>query len=210
MNWTYAESDPGLMLFTAAVERFGLDFAPGSTILEIGCAETNFLERLHRMDPTLELTGLDWRKDREPHGWTQVIGDATTMGLFPLETFDAIVMIGALEHFGLGYYTDPVHLQNHDFHGDVLTMINALYWLKPGGRVYFDVPCNPTDSITKNRHFRIYAPETVGQRLVSGACLRELARGYSEPEPHAGTWVEQPTVEKVPYWYCAVLAEKAA
>jgi SAM-dependent methyltransferase len=144
MNWTYTESDPALMLFTAAKERFGLDCAPDAQILELGCAETNFLERLQAQNPSLQLTGVDCY----PQPRANVIaGDACDPDLFPDDTFDAIVLLGALEHFGLGFYGDPLHDD-----GDMIATKNLARWLKPGGWVYFDVPCNPVGEIKENRH----------------------------------------------------------
>lgn len=212
MNWTYTESDPAMMLFTAARERFGLALPDTARVLELGCAETDFLERLKRQNPGFELWGVDARVDREATGWTFWQGDAADQRLFEDATdgtdaaagaFDAIIMLGALEHFGLGYYGDPVHNE-----GDCLAMLNVWRWLKPGGWVYFDVPYQPQGfRVAENRHFRMYDDRAVSERLIVPG-LRELGRAYSEPEPTAGTWVERPTCDKVPYWFVAVHAVK--
>lgn len=232
MNWIYGESDAGLMLFTAALERFQMDFKPGSKILELGCAETDWLERMARADASFDLTGVDARPE-QPRDHV-LIGDACNPDLFEQNTFDWVVMLGALEHFGLGYYGDPKHLtDDNDCNGDTLTMQNVARWLKPSGFVYFDVPCNPTGCITPNRHYRVYSPAEVELRLIAPSfylnhydasgplgyhngvpCtvimpgLTEIARAYSLPEPDAGTWTYEPTSERVPYWYVAVLAQK--
>lgn len=211
MNWTYDQSDPALMLFTAAKERFGFACATDAKILELGCAETDFLERLKKQNPGFDLTGLDARMqfDRGAEGITMALGSAMDASLFEPNTFDAIVLLGALEHFGLGFYGDPI-----DEDGDSQTMRNVYRWLKPGGWVYFDVPFNPTYRVTENRHFRIYDLEAVFIRLIAPTTVgtnRSLvtkAIGFSDCEPRAGQWCEEPTVEKVPYWFCAVLAEK--
>lgn len=206
MNWTYDQSDPALMLFTAAKARFGFDCAPDAKLLELGCAETDFLERLKKQNPAMELTGVDARRDRDPDGWTQIIGNAFgDSERFAPHSFDAIVMLGALEHFGLGFYGDPVYQM-----GDVKTLFCVDRWLKPGGWVYFDVPCNPTSRITENKHFRIYSPRDVGGLFMFARGLREKARAYSDCEPRAGQWCDEPTIEKVPYHFCAVLAEKVS
>jgi hypothetical protein len=98
------------------------------------------------------------------------------------------VLLGALEHFGLGFYGDPI-----DDDGDTKTMQNIARWLKPGGWVYFDVPCQPTYSVRPNRHFRDYAPASVQERLIAPSGLTERCRGYSWPEPNAGAWCAEPT-----------------
>ncbi len=206
MNWTYAESDAGLMLFTAALERFGMDFKPGSRILELGCAETDWLERMARADASFDLVGVDACLQHERERVT--VGDACNAGLFEPASFDWIVMLGALEHFGLGFYGDSKYVfDDGECFGDRLAMENVARWLKPGGFVYFDVPCNPVGCITPNRHYRVYSPSEVTNRLIVPG-LTEVARAYSKPEPDAGTWVDEPTTALVPYWYVAVLAQK--
>lgn len=203
MNWTYGDSDPALMLFTASVQRFGLDLPADAKVLELGCAETDFAERLIAANPSVRFWGVDVRRDRDATGWRQIVGSAIDPGIVSPGSFDAIVLLGALEHFGLGFYGDPL-----DEDGDTVTMQNIVRWLKPGGWVYFDVPCNPCYSVAENRHFRTYSPESVGQRLIVPG-LTERARGYSDCEPHAGTWLDgPPESHQWPYHYVAVVADK--
>lgn len=206
VNWTYTESDPALMLFTAARERFWLSLPEGARVLELGCAETDFMERLKRQNPTFDCTGIDVRRDRDATGWTFVQGNAANpfaLGADQLFSFDAVVMLGALEHFGLGFYGDDIG-EGHDHDA----MVCARNWLKPGGFVYFDVPYQPQGfRVAENRHFRMYDDAAVTARLIVPG-LREVARVYSEPEPTAGTWVERPGCDKVPYWFVAVHAVK--
>src|SRR4051812_27118371 len=80
MNWTYDQTDPSVMLFTQARERFGFDLPEGARVLELGCAETDFLERLKKQNPSFDLWGVDVRKDRDANGWTFVHADAASMG----------------------------------------------------------------------------------------------------------------------------------
>lgn len=203
--WVYEGTDPALALFTASMQRFNMRFPPYSRILELGCAESDWLERMRRWDATFDLTGVDARRhvrqNTEPNIPIRE-GSAMDRHLFEPETFDWIVMLGALEHFGLGFYGDPVCET-----GDMDTMANVGYWLKPGGFVYFDVPCQPTFRIAENRHFRMYHGARVANRLIAPP-LMELNRAYSLPEPHAGTWCHCPTVDLVPYWFVAILAHK--
>lgn len=205
MIWTYTESDPAMMLFTAARERFAMTFPPGSSVLELGCAETDWLERMAACDQTLQLTGVDCFPQPRAN---VLVGDACNPDLFESDTFDRIVLLGALEHFGLGFYGDPIHEVNGEPIGDVLAIQNVSRWLKPGGFVYFDVPCNPVGEIKENRHFRVFSPADVTHRLIIPSGLTEVARGYSWPEPNAGTWCEEPTGPLVPYWFVAVWARK--
>ena len=212
VNWAYTESDPALMLFTAARERFGFDLPAGARVLELGCAETDFIERMKRQNPSLDLVGVDVRKDRDPQEWVFVQGDASyqegaealrSVALFRPRSFDAIVMLGALEHFGLGFYGDPLN-----DNGDTDAMRNVSRWLKPDGWCYFDVPYAPQGyRVAENRHFRHYDEPALSERLLVPG-LREVARGYSHPEPTAGTWLERPACDRVPYWFVAVLCAK--
>ena len=201
--WTYTGGDPAIDLFTAAVSRFGMTFPPHSRILELGCAETDFLERLHAWDPTFDLVGVDARaQSRLATGFTLIHANAMQPDLFEPDTFQRILLLGALEHFGLGFYGDAVHDA-----GDTITMQNVARWLRPGGFVYFDVPCQPTFLVSPDRCFRMYAPGSIQERLLVDG-LQEVNRAYSLPEPWAGTWCHAPTEERVPYWFVAVLAQK--
>lgn len=212
INWVYGESDPALMLFTAAYQRWGLTWpCERPRVLELGCQESDFAERLKAFNPSVTFTGVDWRAGRAATGWTFIEGDARRADLFAPGSFDVVVILGALEHFGLGFYGDPTDDETRGLeNGDVQTMRNVASWLAPGGWVYFDVPCNPTFSIADNRHFRTYAPADVAARLMPDG-LVERVRGYSDCEPHAGTWLDGPPTEhKVPYHFVAVVADRPA
>jgi len=205
MTWTYDHSDPALMLFTAAIERFNLTFPPHALIVELGCAESDWLDRMHRADSTFELIGVDARPHlRDAVGYEVRVDDAQRPDLFEPDTLDRVVLLGALEHFGLGFYGDP---QDED--GDTRTMQNIARWLRPHGFVYFDVPCQPTHRVSENRHFRSYSPASLTERLIVPG-LVEVNRAYSLPEPHAGVWCHEPTIERCPYWFAAVLAQRVS
>ena len=155
-HWVYEQADPAMMLFTAALRAWQMPILPGQRILELGCNESDFLTRLHRTDGSLELHGVDARPwdgpaGHAPDGWTFTQGCAWDQALFEPASFDWILMLGALEHFGLGYYGDPLDhysqgLQdrpNMTDSGDWRTIEACAHWLKPGGGLYFDVPTNP-------------------------------------------------------------------
>lgn len=202
MNWRYDLGDPAVRLFTEFQARFGrMDIPADARVLELGCAETDFLERLQEQNPGYRLTGVDVHPQPRPN---VIVGSAMDPDLFPPETFDAIILLGALEHFGLGYYGDPIAPAED---GDVRTMQNVGRWLKPGGWVYLDVPCNPSGYITENRHFRVFAPGEIGPRLLAPAGVQETARAYAWPDP-GWIWCEEPTVFLSPYHYVAVHAVK--
>lgn len=202
LRWRYDQTDPAMMLWTAAVERFDLSLPTGARVLELGCAETDWLERMQVQHPDFEMIGVDVFPQPRP---LTIAGNAMDADLFAANTFDAVVLLGALEHFGLGFYGDPI-----DDDGDTRTMENVARWLKPGGWVYFDVPCQPTYGVRPNRHFRDYSPDAVTSRLLVPR-LTETARAYSWPEPTLGKWLDAaPTEPLVPYWFVAVVAVKEA
>lgn len=206
INWTYGESDPALMLWTAALSKWDMRLPRDARVLELGCAETDFLERLQQQNPGYAVTGVDCFAQPRVN---VIAGDACDCTLFEPASFDAVILLGALEHFGLGFYGDPRHDDAlGECIGDFRAMQNVVDWLKPGGWVYFDVPCNPRGRIQENRHFRQYAPSEVQSRLLAPSGLVEVHRGYSWPEPHAGTWCDEPTEEFIPYHFVAVVADK--
>jgi SAM-dependent methyltransferase len=209
IHWVYGESDPALMLWTASHRRWGLRWPTDRPrVLELGCQESDFAERMVRLNPAVTFTGVDARAGRSATGWTFIQADVRDRELFGAASFDVVVLLGALEHFGLGFYGDPTDGAQQQ--GDTQTMRNVAYWLAPGGWAYFDVPCNPTFSVSENRHFRTYAPASVRERLIVPG-LVERCRGYSDCEPHAGTWLDgEPTAHKVPYHFVAVVADRPA
>ena len=189
------------MLFTAALQRFNMRFSADDAILELGCNESDWLERMAAADPSFRLTGVDIQPRPCDHpAITMLGGNAFDPALFPAEQFRWVVILGALEHFGLGYYGDPV-----DPAGDRKTLKNVGQWLLPGGFCYLDVPCQPV--FEQNRHFRSYAPSDL-DALIKGTGLREINRAYSLPEPHAGTWCHEPTERLTPYWFAALLLQR--
>ena len=133
----------------------------GAKVLEIGCAEADWLTPMKEERPDLYLVGLDWRDCERPGANEFLKGDVLTQEFEP-ESFDAIVMISALEHIGLGAYdNDP-----KDVDGDTHTLERCLRWLKPGGLVYFDVPYTPDGAYEViGGRFRRYNRETLVSRL---------------------------------------------
>src|SRR6185503_14384694 len=114
------------------------DFNPGAKVLEIGCAEADWLTPMKATRPDLHLTGIDWRGCKRPGADALMRGNVLEQS-FERRCFDAVVLISALEHIGLGHYEkDPT-----DADGDIACMRRVWQWLKPGGFVYFDVPWNP-------------------------------------------------------------------
>lgn len=198
-QWTYAEGDPSILLFDHAVQRWGLDLPAGARVLELGCCETNFSHWLRRADPTLRITGVDVNVPADFSG-TFVQKPAESCDFDP-SSFEAVILLGSLEHFGLGFYGDP---KNED--ADIETLLKVRDWLVPGGWVYYDVPWTPrTHYVTDNRHFRVYSDDTLPN--CEGLTPRGRFYAHGETNQPQGVRPEQPIV---PFWYCARLLEKAA
>ena len=53
MNWIYTEGDPSIVLWTTAVHEFGLTLPDDAVVAELGCAETDWLERMRAQNPKM-------------------------------------------------------------------------------------------------------------------------------------------------------------
>lgn len=198
-RWAYPENDPSILLFDRAVRAWSLDLPPGARVLELGCCETNFTHWLLRAEPSLQITGVDVNDPREFHG-AFIKGPAEAQTFAP-KSFEAVIMLGSLEHFGLGFYGDPI---NEDADAAVLHLIAD--WLVPGGWCYYDVPWTPHQGyITDNRHFRVY--DDASLPMADGLFPRR--RMYAHGETNAMQWT-RPTSPTSPFWYVSRLLEKPA
>jgi hypothetical protein len=174
-QWPRDVRDACANFFGLALRGLDPDIAPNARVLEIGCAEYDWLTPAHEAWPEMVLTGIDWRSRKARPGFTTIQADVLAHD-FPLESFDWIVSISAIEHVGLGHYdVDPKRLD-----GDTVTMGRAWSWLKPGGLLYVDVPWN-SGSYAYEVHgtsHRVYDDASVMGRLIApcvGASIRHTA-----------------------------------
>lgn len=190
-----ARGDSCLSIWAHAYASGAMAFPPNATVLEIGCAEADWMTPMLACRPDLRITGIDWRGGERPG--TVIEGDVLTHD-FPIESFDAIVGISSIEHIGLGHYSaDPEHAS-----GDVLTMQRARDWLKPGGWIYLDVPYNPTGYFVRGTKCRIYDAATLASRLIVPG-LQEVRRWYANK---TGQLVDTPEARELPSFdYVALL-----
>ena len=201
-RWAYPGGDPSIRLFDRVVNTWRLDLPHGARVLELGCCESDFHHWLKRADPSIDLTGVDVNL---PHGYEGafVQGPAEAQD-FPHNSFEAVICLGSFEHFGLGFYGDPVNDM-----AQLETAKRIGQWLVPGGWWYYDVPWTPeTSYITDNRHFRVY-DDSMLRGLDFCAQVKAVCRAYA----HGQTDALQPTrpVEPtVPFWYVQRLVEKSA
>ena len=170
-----ANSDICLELWRQAFERMPIVFPPDATVLEIGCAEADWMTPMLAERPDLKIHGIDWRACETDRPGLVYRADVLTAE-FPENSFDAVVGISSLEHVGLGHYDDdPL-----DVDGDTHCMARVVRWLKPGGFVYADVPFGAQYEVCGTSH-RVYDEAAVRARLlVPGLILK--AQAYHLPE----------------------------
>ena len=163
--------DVCLSMWADAYETGLFDFHPNARVLEIGCAEADWMTPMLALRPDLDITGIDWRKVKRP-GTIQ--GDVLTHDFAPA-SFDCIVGISSIEHIGLGHYeSDPTADD-----GDIRCMQRVAEWLTPGGWVYLDVPFNAAGYFVKGTKCRVYDSVELLLRLVPRA-MRVSARWYAD------------------------------
>lgn len=141
------------------------DIAPNANLLEVGCAEFDWLSAARKSWPGMRLTGIDARAQPPRAGATIVTGDAMDRQHFAPNSFDWIVSVSAIEHVGLGHYGDPKAPD-----GDSVVLANIHSWLKPGGWLAFDVPYQPGPDAYRvdGTRTRIYDDATIASRLNQG------------------------------------------
>lgn len=174
--WAYDGKDECFQFFTLALKAVRPPIAPQGALLEIGCAEANWLALAQQAWPGFALTGIDWRAVNRPG--TTIQGDVLTHE-FPAESFDLIASISAIEHIGLGHYSqDP-----KDADGDSKAIARAYRWLKPGGWLFFDVPWNTGKDAYRvcGSSHRIYDDATHRSRLHQGLPWIEHGRVIARP-----------------------------
>lgn len=151
--------------FWAAIWNSGvLSFPQNATVLEIGCAEADWVSEMKRLRSDLHITAIDARKVDRPAD-VLIHGDVLTQ-TFPPASFDAIVAVSTIEHIGLGSYGDPIQST-----GDTDTMRRCREWLTPDGWMYLDVPYRPHGDprgyhVTRN--YRGYDEAHLQSRLLTG------------------------------------------
>ena len=165
-----ARGDPCLSIFAHIYATGALVFPLQARVLEVGCAEADWVTPMLELRPDLQVTGIDWRAADRPG--TVIRGDVLVHD-FPAESFDVMVGISSIEHIGLGHYDeDPL-----DVDGDQHCMARVARWLKPGGWVYLDVPYGPTYTV-HGTEYRAYDEATLAARLAPG--LQVTGRWYIE------------------------------
>ncbi len=114
-------------------------------------------------------------------GLSFIQSDATRLSDFADGSIDSLSSLHAIEHFGLGRYSDPIDPQ-----ACFLAMGALARVLKPGGRLYFSVPIG-RERVEFNAH-RVFAPQTILRefsqlRLVSFAGVDDAGDFKPDAKP---------------------------
>jgi len=194
-DWAYSGDDPGLKLFTLANPLLPTLQGFRPFLYEIGCSDTNWIERVRVLQPSWFVHGIDWR--RQP-GRNVDCGDVLTS---PLPKVSAFVGLSSIEHVGLGHYDgDP-----KDSDGDARTIERLREHLIPGGFIYFDVPYSPEGYRVYGTKCRIYDDRALLERFGPHTVL-----GYTTPAVDG--WIDKPTRNHDepgrPFHYVALVIEK--
>lgn len=204
-RWRYPHCDPSIRLFDLCVQAGWFDSLPeGAHVLELGCCETDFAVWFKQADPSSHLTGVDVNANGDQRYDCILRCPAEEMDTLAWAgTFDAVLALGSIEHFGLGYYGDPVRPD-----ADCVTTEKAGIWLRPGGLFYHDVPWTPEDYyITANRHFRVYDDAALSTRLTPKDTSL-LQKAWADGSVIPTALVERPVASMAPFWYCIRLLRK--
>lgn len=137
--------------------------------VDIGSGVATFVSHLltFRTVEIVDVRPLPLRID----GLSTTVTDATNMAGYADNSLESISTLHAAEHFGLGRYGDPVNPTAHLVFMRALTRV-----LKPGGKLYFSVPCG-VEQLAFNAH-RVIAAKTVlrgfeGLKLLSFSCVTD-------------------------------------
>ena len=161
------------------------------SILDIG----SYREFILGLVTHLRVTTVDVR-ERPPAtpNETVITCDAKNLEL-PSETFDAIISLCSIEHFGLGRYGD-----DFDLAGDRKAIQEMIRVLRPGGHLIFSTQLTMySPAIVFNAH-RIYSYQMVKELCSGLTCVEESFYSNTRKEKIALAQV----TDKPPMWdlYC--------
>ncbi len=172
-------------------------------ILDIGSLRSFVIGLLaHYPVTTVDIRARQAQFDNE----TVITSDAKALDI-PDESFDAVVSLCALEHFGLGRYGDDI-----DMHGDELAFSEMVRVLRPGGRLIFSTAVRGGEAVLAFNEQRIYTLDLI-RSLAGAALVAEDERGYSRTLQRFCTFDELAVSEPAPEpWdiYCGCWRKPAS
>lgn len=201
-TWAYGKGDPGIVLFTRALEQWKFDIPEGGRVLELGCCESEFGAVLKACRPDVHITGIDQRDGKDFYADRFVLGDASDIQ-WDGEPFDFVFAISSLEHFGLGWYGDPKGgLKDYE------ALVRAVDALKVGGSIYYDVPYTP-HVMHSTAHYRVYDDAGLASRLMDERLVLR-AQGFAPNEQESAFSCVRPLTPWSPFHFVARWLTKVA
>lgn len=195
-HWPPHDGDGCAEFMSHIVKAADITVPDDARVLEIGSAEFDWLSRARNAFPSMTIEGVDWRDSLGKKA------NALDTSLYEPESFDLIVSISAVEHFGLGHYEeDPL-----DEDGDTHIIANAFRWLKVGGWLLFDVPFTPQAYTVQGTSHREYNDDAVWMRLWVEPLAQAKARAFWK-----GDWYssgEKPKEHCSPFVYAGFCWQK--
>lgn len=114
-------------------------------VLDIGCTDSLLAIQLAALK--YNVFGIDYRDYSYQHNNLKFIKDDFNFRNFGKEKYDVILVMNAVEHFGLQYYKKDEFL---DKQADVKAMTKVKELMNPGGQLIFSAKYGIQDIITKN------------------------------------------------------------
>ncbi|MDE1860625.1 MAG: methyltransferase domain-containing protein [Candidatus Micrarchaeota archaeon] len=118
---------------------------PPAKVLEIGCSESLLALQLAALK--YNVYGIDYLDYGFSHNNLKLIKDDFGAHDFGKDRFDVIIVMNAVEHFGLQYYKRDEPL---DKQADVKAMTKVKEIINPGGQLLFASKYGISDLITKD------------------------------------------------------------
>ena len=135
---------------------------------DIGSRVDGFIAHLLAMN--IQVTLLDIRPmNHRIDGVSFIQADAMKLDNIPDDSIQTLSSLCALEHFGLGRYSDPV-----DYNGWSKALHAIKRKIKVGGWFYLSVPVGHEDKLIFNAH-RIFRPTTIIDELAPELELQEFS-----------------------------------
>lgn len=151
--------------FDPETDLFFQDFdeSTGIKVLEIGSQHSPIASILQNHG--MNVTGVDLRDSDQQTNYQHIKADFCKMPTEWLQqnlgTFDCVVCVSAIEHFGLNAYGEGVR---HSYY-DVLAMRYAYDLLKTGGKCYITTPFGGK-FVEHKPHWRVYDWASLLERIV--------------------------------------------
>jgi len=101
-----------------------------------------------------------------------IFQQADLMSSHNLGETDSLSCLHAIEHFGLGRYTDPIDVDGHN--KGITNLVNLV---SIGGRLYISFPIGQSDEVHFNAH-RIFHPHTIFKHPSISKCMNLVRFDY--------------------------------